>query len=117
MPNAELLMKEIQTLPPAYMEEALNFIGYLKQKVIVSHAANPPAPGHKEVDEIGVPAWEFFGLPSPPTQAEMKEALKQSIGIAKDSGFTSDKLLENRRKDKEMEEAKFRQWFHKDGLK
>jgi hypothetical protein len=32
MPDCAALIQEIQTLPPSYWDEVLDFVGYLKQK-------------------------------------------------------------------------------------
>jgi hypothetical protein len=122
MPNAELIMTELETLPPSYRDEVLDFIGYLKQKAGVSHAAAPSPkkaglPDAAKDNPNIIPAWKLFGLPRAPTPEETDAAIKRGCGIAARIGstFSSDKLLENRRKDKEMENAKIRRWFHKDG--
>jgi hypothetical protein len=120
MPNAELLIKEIQSLPLAYMEEALNFIGYLKQKASVSHAAAPfpetaecPANDNPNIS----PAWKLFGRSRPPTMEELDDAFKRGCGIAKDSSLTVDRFLELRNEDLEIEEAQYQNRFHMSGTK
>jgi hypothetical protein len=48
-----------------------------------------------------------------------QEAIEYCRGLGKRLGsrLTSDRLLEMRREDKELEEAKYRRMFHKDGDK
>jgi hypothetical protein len=60
-----------------------------------------------------IPVRDFLGG-SPRMSA--REAIEMGRGIAKRLGstFTSDRLIVNRRMDKEMEEAKYRRMFHKD---
>jgi hypothetical protein len=91
MPNTELLIKEAEGLPPEYFTVVLNLIKSLKHAAIVSHAAAPMPGSHKK-------------------------AIEECWGLAKRMGFTfsSDQLLENRRKDKELEEAQFRRMFSRD---
>jgi hypothetical protein len=43
------------------------------------------------------------------------EALEMACGIAKGSGFTSERLFEERRRDSELDEEQYRRLFHKDG--
>jgi hypothetical protein len=90
MPNTELLIKEAEDLPPEYFMVILNLIRSLKQAAVVSHVVAPIPGSHKK-------------------------AIEECWGLAKRMGFTfsSDQLLENRRKDKELEEAQFRRMFSK----
>jgi hypothetical protein len=118
MPNAELLIKEAEGLPPEYFTVVLDLIRSLKQTTVQFHAAalSPTkAPGEDNADEIGIPAWKFFGHSRPPTPEEVDAAIREGCGIAARMGstFSSDKLLENRLRDKEMEEIEFRRWFHR----
>jgi hypothetical protein len=91
MPNAELLIKEAEGLSPEYFTVVLNLIRSLKQASIQSYSAAPIAGSHKG-------------------------AIEECWGLAQRRGFTfsSDQLLENRRKDKELEEAQFSRIFGKD---
>jgi hypothetical protein len=91
MPTTELLIKEVEGLPPEYFTVVLNLIRSLKQAAAVSHAAAPVPGSHKK-------------------------AIEECWGLAERMGFTfsSDQLLVNRRKDKELEEAQFRPMFSKD---
>jgi hypothetical protein len=43
------------------------------------------------------------------------EAIEMACGIAKDCAFSSESLFEERRKDRDMDEARYRRLFHKDG--
>jgi hypothetical protein len=90
MPNAELLIKEAEGLPPEYFTVVLDLIKSLKQTAVQSHTAAPIPGSHKR-------------------------AIEECWGLAQRMGFTfsSDQLLENRRKDKELEEAQFRRMFGK----
>jgi hypothetical protein len=92
MPNAELIIKEAEGLSPEYFTVVLNLIRSLKQAAGQSHDA---APGNH------------------------KRAIEECWGLAQRMGFTfsSDQLLENRRKDKEMEEAQFHRRFDKEWKK
>jgi hypothetical protein len=91
MPNTELLIKEAEGLPPEYFTVVLNLIRSLKQASTDFHTTVPVPGSHKR-------------------------AIEECWGLAKRMGFTfsSDQLLENRRKDKELEEAQFRRMFGKD---
>jgi hypothetical protein len=88
MPDTELLIREVEGLPPEYLTVVLNLVRSLKQATAVSHA----------------------------TPGSHKKAIEECWGLAKRMGFafSSDQLLENRRKDKELEEAQFRRMFGKD---
>ena len=91
MPNAELLLKEAEELPPEYFTVVLNLIRSLKQAAVQSHGTAPTPGSHKK-------------------------AIEECWGLAKRMGFTfsSDQLLENRRKDKELEDIQFRRMFSKE---
>jgi hypothetical protein len=52
---------------------------------------------------------------SVPRRMSYREAIERCRGIAKGSGFTSERLFEDRRRDNEMEEEQYRKLFHKDG--
>jgi hypothetical protein len=54
-----------------------------------------------------------------PHRRTPQEAIEYCRGIGKRLGIrlTSDRLIEMRREDKELEEAKYRRMFHKDGDK
>jgi hypothetical protein len=90
MPNTELLIKEVEGLSPEYFTVVLNLIRSLKQASADSHTAVPVPGSHKR-------------------------AIEECWGLAKRMGFTfsSDQLLENRRKDKKLEEAQYRRMFSK----
>jgi hypothetical protein len=90
MPNTELLIKEVEGLPPEYFTVVLNLIRSLKQAAVDSSAAAPVPGSHKRTIE------ECWGL-------------AKRMGFA----FSSDQLLENRRKDKEREGAQFHRMFGK----
>jgi hypothetical protein len=91
MPNTELLLKEVEELPPEYFAVVLNLVRSLKQAAADSHTPTPVPGSHKR-------------------------AIEECWGLAKRMGFafSSDQLLENRRKDKELEEAQFRRMFGRD---
>jgi hypothetical protein len=94
MLNTELLIKEAEGLPPEYFTVVLNLIKSLKQAAVQPHSATPIPNSHKK-------------------------AIEECWGLAKRMGFTfsSNQLLENRRKDKELEEDQFRRMFGKDWKK
>jgi sulfur carrier protein ThiS len=126
MPTAEYLVKELDSLPPRYREEALDFIDYLKQKAAASHAVVPvpKETASPEVSEEGdrlevIPAWKLFGRPRPPTPEETDAAIKEGYGIAKRMGttLTVDKFLQWKQEDIALEETQYRERFHKDGVK
>jgi hypothetical protein len=104
MPNAELLVKEIQSLPPDYMEEALILIKNLKQKAVASCA--------------NAPEWQ------PPPDSDFWEdrvkaglnpdAWRKSYGAWKDLKFSSEDLFAERRRDVEQDAAEFRATFQKE---
>jgi hypothetical protein len=48
-------------------------------------------------------------------RTSLEEAIETACNLAKNSRFSSEVLFEERRKDREMDEAQYRQWFHKDG--
>jgi hypothetical protein len=52
-----------------------------------------------------------------PRRRTPQEAIEYCRGLGKRLGIrlTSDRLIEMRREDKELEEAKYRRMFHKDG--
>jgi hypothetical protein len=56
---------------------------------------------------------------SSPRRLTPQEAIEYCWGLGKRLGsrLTSDRLIEMRREDKELEEAKYRRMFHKDGDK
>ncbi|MHC6203414.1 hypothetical protein ACYULU_09500 [Breznakiellaceae bacterium SP9] len=73
----------------------------------------PEIPEGKNCIIIQFPATEDLN-PGAEQQRRWKEAIEKCRGIAQGSSWTSDRLLEERRKDKEREEAKYRRSFHKD---
>jgi hypothetical protein len=54
------------------------------------------------------------GAKSPP-RLTAREAIERCRGIAKGSRFTSDRLLEDRRKDAALDEARYRRLFRENG--
>jgi hypothetical protein len=50
-----------------------------------------------------------------PRHLSHREAIERCRGIAKGSRFSSERLFENRRQDRELEEEQRRKLFHKDG--
>jgi hypothetical protein len=50
-----------------------------------------------------------------PRRLSHREAIERCRGVAKGSLFSSERLFENRRQDRELEEEQYRQLFHKDG--
>jgi hypothetical protein len=48
MPNAETLIEEIKTLPDAYIAEALDFVGYLKEKAAKYETGCPICAKHRD---------------------------------------------------------------------
>ncbi|GHV85668.1 hypothetical protein AGMMS50230_12760 [Spirochaetia bacterium] len=51
--------------------------------------------------------------PEPEHRLSPQEAIEKCWGIAEGSSWTSDRLLEERRKDKDREEAKYHRMFRK----
>ena len=51
----------------------------------------------------------------PRRRLSVEEAIEKCRGIAKDSSLTSDRSIELRRRDKELEEARHRRLFGVDG--
>jgi hypothetical protein len=88
MSQAELLLKEIETLPASYMSEILDFVGYLKHKTPVAVKA------------------EYHRLSA-------KEAVEKCWGIAQNSGLTSDCFLEMKRAELAIEQKKDVQRWNK----
>jgi hypothetical protein len=119
MPNAELLIKEAEGLPPEYFSQLLNFAKFLKQEAGISHAAAPLPEKAPLEGEIGIPAWKFFGRSRPPSPEETDAAIKEGCGIAKRIGatLTVDKFLRWKKEDIALEEAQYRERFHKNGAK
>jgi hypothetical protein len=60
---------------------------------------------------------EFPTIPDEETLRRQREAVKKGLGIAKHIGFSSDDLIANRRKDLELEEAKWQRLYGKQGEK
>jgi hypothetical protein len=54
MPNAELLYEEIKTLPEYYVAEALDFVGYLKEKAAKKQEGCPICAQYRD-PETGEP--------------------------------------------------------------
>lgn len=48
MSNAELLIEEIKTLPDDYAAEALDFVGYLKEKAAKRQEGCPICAAHRD---------------------------------------------------------------------
>jgi len=48
MSNAELLLEEIKTLPDDYVAEALDFVGYLKEKAARRQEGCPICAKHRD---------------------------------------------------------------------
>jgi hypothetical protein len=48
-------------------------------------------------------------------ETELKAAIETACNLAKDFHFSSEDLFEERRKDREMDEAQYRRLFQKDG--
>jgi hypothetical protein len=53
--------------------------------------------------------------PDEDAQASLQETIEKLQNLAKDFRFSSEDLFEERRKDREMDEAQYRRQFHKDG--
>jgi hypothetical protein len=60
---------------------------------------------------------EFPVVRDEETLRRQREAVKKGLGIAKHIGFSSDDLLENRRKDLALEQAKWRRLYPQEGEK
>jgi hypothetical protein len=50
-----------------------------------------------------------------PRPMSHRAAIEKCRGIAKGSGFTSERLFEERRRDAELDETQYRKIFHKEG--
>jgi hypothetical protein len=62
-------------------------------------------------EEAAERGWGFGNGP----RMSPHEAIEMACGIAKDCAFSSEKLFEERRKDRDMDETRYRRLFHKDG--
>jgi hypothetical protein len=60
---------------------------------------------------------DFPTVPDEETLRRQREAIEKGWGIAKHIGFSSDDLIANRRKDLELEKAKWRRLYPKDDKK
>ncbi|GHU18473.1 hypothetical protein FACS1894163_10500 [Spirochaetia bacterium] len=97
MSQTELLMKEVEGLSPQFMEELIDFAGYLKHKP--SPAKNRSENPYKAIEEL-----EGFAK----NLAEVRR-------LCKNSPVTVDGFIETRWKERDMEEAQFRRLFHHEG--
>jgi hypothetical protein len=96
MSQTELLIKEIKTLPPAYVNEVIDFIGYLKQKTSSAERINPPGNRAKN-------------------RYEAIEEL-EGFGLTRGSTLTLERFAEMQKEDLELEEAQYRRLFHHEGI-
>jgi hypothetical protein len=105
MPNAELLIKEAEGLPPEYFTELLDFARFLKQKAGTSHAAQPPYGGIKSIPIGKRPEGTYAAAPEwqPPPDSDFWEdrvkagldpdAWRKLRGKYKGEGFSSEDLF------------------------
>jgi hypothetical protein len=87
MSNAELLLKEIEGLPPESMGEVLDFVGYIKHKAL-------PAERKLHITKL------FSDMKPSLTPEEDRDRIQ---ALCAGSKFTVDALLEERRRDLERE--------------
>jgi hypothetical protein len=96
MSQTELLIKEIEGLPAAYMEEVIDFVGYLKRKTAPPpERINPPA-GRAENAYRAIEELEGFGL-------------------ACGSTLTLEDFAERQKEDIEQEEEQYNRLFGHEG--
>jgi hypothetical protein len=96
MSQTELLIKEIETLPAAYVNELMDFVGYLKQKASLTERINPPGDRTKNL-YTAIEELEGFGL-------------------ARGSTLTLERFAEMQKEDLELEEVQYRRLFHHEGV-
>ncbi|MDR1419732.1 MAG: DUF2281 domain-containing protein [Treponema sp.] len=90
MSQTELLMKEIESLPPHHLGEVIDFVGYLKHKIALIERDSGPD-RYKAIEEL--------------------EGLGKRMG----SALTVDRFLEMRHEETEREETEYRHLFRHTG--
>jgi hypothetical protein len=94
MSQTELLMKEITALPAAYVDEVIDFVGYLRQKASLVKGVNPSKDrregAYKAIEEL------------------------EGFGLARGSKLTLESFAETQKEEIELEEEQYRRLFRKE---